>query len=154
MTKEEILNYVMNTPENTNRMVLNDMLDKLVNSSGSGSDIFDVLFTLGTDEETGDGMVTCDQTFEEVAAAINAGKSLRAKLADSDWPSDGAIYDLSTLIYFSEGNVDYMQFFTFSEVTQYGVTQASIKWTSYYGLELIHGEYYGPETEPDPGSVV
>jgi len=29
MNKEEILNYVMNTPENTNRMVLSDMLDKL-----------------------------------------------------------------------------------------------------------------------------
>lgn len=34
MTKEEILNYVMDTPENTNRMVLNDMLDEF-NSSGS-----------------------------------------------------------------------------------------------------------------------
>ena len=36
MTKEEILNYVMDTPNNTNRMVLGDMIDELVNSSSSG----------------------------------------------------------------------------------------------------------------------
>ena len=35
MTKEDILNYVMNSPENTNRMVLSDMLDEF-NSSGGG----------------------------------------------------------------------------------------------------------------------
>ena len=36
MTKEEILDYVMNTPENTNRMVLSDMLDELQTGGGSG----------------------------------------------------------------------------------------------------------------------
>ena len=36
MTKEEILDYVVNSPENTNRMVLSDMLNELVSSSGGG----------------------------------------------------------------------------------------------------------------------
>lgn len=36
MTKEEILDYVMNTPENTNRMVLNDMLNEF-NSNNDGN---------------------------------------------------------------------------------------------------------------------
>lgn len=36
MTKEEILDYVVNSPENTNRRVLNDMIDELVNSSSGG----------------------------------------------------------------------------------------------------------------------
>lgn len=36
-TKEEILDYATNTPENTNRNVLNSMLDEY-NSGGSGGD--------------------------------------------------------------------------------------------------------------------
>lgn len=43
MTKEDILNYVMDTPENTNRMVLNDMIDELVNSSGSNTSLITVI---------------------------------------------------------------------------------------------------------------
>ena len=40
MTKEDILNYVMNTPNNTNRMVLSDMLDKF--NSGSSRPMSEV----------------------------------------------------------------------------------------------------------------
>lgn len=36
MTKEEILDYITSTPENTNRRVLSDMIDELVNSSSGG----------------------------------------------------------------------------------------------------------------------
>lgn len=35
MTKEDILDYVMNTPNNANRMVLNDMLNELQGFSGN-----------------------------------------------------------------------------------------------------------------------
>ena len=37
MTKEEILDYVMSTPENTNRAVLSDMLDQFNNNAGGSS---------------------------------------------------------------------------------------------------------------------
>lgn len=39
MTKEDILNYVMNSPENTNRMVLSDMLDSFSSNGGGGHQI-------------------------------------------------------------------------------------------------------------------
>lgn len=37
MTVDEIMEYVMTTPENTNASVLKDMLDQLASSSGGGS---------------------------------------------------------------------------------------------------------------------
>lgn len=36
MTKDKIINYIMNTPENTNKYVLDSMLDELSNSNGGG----------------------------------------------------------------------------------------------------------------------
>ena len=38
MTKEEILEYVLNTPENTNRAVLSDMLDQYNSGSNNNND--------------------------------------------------------------------------------------------------------------------
>lgn len=37
MDKEKILDYVMHTPHNTNRAVLNSMLNQLIEGGGSGS---------------------------------------------------------------------------------------------------------------------
>ena len=56
MTKEEILDYVMDTPENTNRMVLSDMLDEFSSGSGSGS----VLIVEISEEEN---VWTCNKTW-------------------------------------------------------------------------------------------
>lgn len=47
MTKEDILDYVMNTPNNTNRMVLSDMLDEFNSGSGgSGGPMPEVFCTI------------------------------------------------------------------------------------------------------------
>lgn len=77
MTKEDVLNYVMNTPENTNRRVLEDMIDELINSSSGGSDIF-----YATIEYTDTDSIefTCDKTFDELKAAYEAGKLVFVKL--------------------------------------------------------------------------
>ena len=55
MTKEEILDYVMNSPENTNRRVLSDMLNELTNSSGGGPTvrIVDIVWDDSSGEPTG-----------------------------------------------------------------------------------------------------
>ena len=37
MTKEEIIDYVINTPENTNKYVLSSMLDELNSGESSGN---------------------------------------------------------------------------------------------------------------------
>jgi hypothetical protein len=69
MTKKDILDYVMNSPENTNRMVLNDMINELVNSS-SGASVFTVTFTPTNEDWTA---FTADKTIDEIKAAYEEG---------------------------------------------------------------------------------
>lgn len=48
MTKEEILSYVMESPEDTNPSVLRDMLNRLDTSSGSGLQLYGPYVALNT----------------------------------------------------------------------------------------------------------
>ena len=45
MTKEEILDYVDNSPQNTNRNVLGSMLDQFTNGSGGGIEFLTIPIT-------------------------------------------------------------------------------------------------------------
>ena len=72
MTKEEILDYVMNTPENTNRMVLSDMLDEFSSGSGGGGGGSALLITATYDSDT--EMITLNKTFAEISTALAAGQ--------------------------------------------------------------------------------
>ncbi len=66
MDKETILNYVTETPGNTNRAVLESMLD----SMGEGSEKFIVTFSLNDNEWS------ADKTLQEVFDAWNSGKKV------------------------------------------------------------------------------
>jgi len=76
MTKEEILNYVMDTPENTNRMVLSDMLDEF--NTGGGSDGI-CLIVISPDPDTGNPVA--DKTFTEAIEALEQNKIVQIKVA-------------------------------------------------------------------------
>lgn len=65
MTKEEILDYVSQTPENTNRMVLSDMLDEFSSGSSSGG--------LVVHETESSGVYTLDKTWKEIYDAMAEG---------------------------------------------------------------------------------
>lgn len=76
----DIINYVMQSPDNTNPNVLRGLL----NNINSNIDIFVVTIT-----ETGSGRnatYSSDKTFNEIAAAYNAGKYITA---DFKWILDG-----------------------------------------------------------------
>lgn len=92
MTKEEILDYVMNTPNNTNRMVLNDIIDELVNSSSGGASVFTVTFTPTNEEWTA---FTADKTIDEIEAAYEEGAIIQGRY--------GTENDMYTMI-----NLDYI----------------------------------------------
>jgi hypothetical protein len=62
MTKQNIIDYVMNTPENTNRAVLSSMLDSV---SGGGTEPL----ILEWDSETS----TTNKTWQEVYNALASG---------------------------------------------------------------------------------
>jgi hypothetical protein len=75
MTKEDVLNYVMNTPENTNRMVLSDMLDKLANSGDKGGSST-LIATLRYEHEMYAAYLKSDLLAEDAATAIANGRSV------------------------------------------------------------------------------
>lgn len=61
MDKETILDYVMNTPENTNRMVLSDMLDELQTGSSSGGSS---LITVTINKNGSNPSISADEVIE------------------------------------------------------------------------------------------
>lgn len=72
-TKDEIFDYVMHSPENTNPAVLGSMLNSL--EEGGGIEYFDVTYTC--EEENDDP--TIDKTIAQIQNAIEEGKILRFK---------------------------------------------------------------------------
>lgn len=93
MTKEEILDYVMNTPDNTNRMVLSDMLDSF--SSGGGN--IAPLITTFVDEPT-EGDYQIDKTFGELLEAFENGTP--CILQDGSGESQKSLYLLYTISWY------------------------------------------------------
>ena len=70
---EEIINYVMKTPENTNGNILREKLQKM--SGSGGGELFEVIFSHeGEDGET----VVCNRTQQEIVQAHNDGKNVKA----------------------------------------------------------------------------
>ena len=67
-TNDEIIGYVLNTPNNTNPNVLRDMLNEQ-GGSGGGADFFVVNFTDGSDQSKKES----DKSAEEIIEAIEAG---------------------------------------------------------------------------------
>ena len=68
-TKEEIFEYVTNSPENTNPAVLRSLLNSL--DSGGGSNAPFVVTITATSES-----VTADKTFAEITAALEANRRI------------------------------------------------------------------------------
>lgn len=64
MSKQRIIDYVMNTPGNTNPNVLNSLLDEEMSGSGGG----DVVVAHIT-RESGQDVFVCDMTQEEIESA-------------------------------------------------------------------------------------
>lgn len=68
-TNDEIIGYVLNTPNNTNPNVLRDMLNEQ-GGSGGGVDFFVVNFTMNENDQN---KVESDKSAEEIIEAIEAG---------------------------------------------------------------------------------
>lgn len=71
-TKDEIFDYVMHSPENTNPAVLGSMLNGLESEGGGGIEYFDITYTC---EEGGEPSI--DKTSTQILSAYNSGKVVR-----------------------------------------------------------------------------
>ena len=77
MGKEDIIDYVMKTPENTNPNILRSLLDSEANNNK-----FIVTLTPTAEDFSG----TMDKTVAEINAAYEAGQEIWFKIAvGSDW---------------------------------------------------------------------
>ena len=64
MDKNDIIEYVMHTPHNTNRAVLSSMLNQLADGSAGGSDLYRINVSVSPQE-----VVYCDTSFEDIMSA-------------------------------------------------------------------------------------
>jgi hypothetical protein len=69
MDKNTILNYVMNTPRNTNRAVLEGMLDSIASAGGGSSQL-----TIAELSITSDTSATCELSHDEITSLLDAKK--------------------------------------------------------------------------------
>lgn len=67
MTKQEIIDYVMNSPANSNRAVLKGMLDSVAEASGGRLRV-----NIASSDQT-EGTITYDKTWQEVHDALESG---------------------------------------------------------------------------------
>ena len=91
MDKETILNYVTETPGNTNRAVLGSMLDS-IDSGG------DEMLVVGLIAQTGSYDFTTDKTYDEIAESIYNG-NYNIVLAGLNNVAGGKVHHLRVVNY-------------------------------------------------------
>lgn len=91
MTRKEILDYVMNSPGNTNPSVLKGMLNSVTDGGESGAGVF--MVEVGLKE---DGSLTRElkATWQEIYDALKAGKLVVVPPADDET----VVYNSVTLV--------------------------------------------------------
>ncbi len=128
MDKETILNYVTETPGNTNRAVLGSMLDSMGGGESSSNVFVADVVAVATKMEGSDFTVyncTSDVSYSDVVDAYNAGKAIIVRGTIN--PNDGrpeAFYDRKEYIlarYTSMSPQDMMTFQSIYSATQTGV---------------------------------
>lgn len=121
MDKDTILNYVTETPRNTNRAVLGSMLDSM--SSGG-----DEMLVVGLTAQTGSYDFTTDKTYDEIAESIYNG-NYNIVLAGLNNIAGGKVFMLSTInTDYRDGSIDRLVFSSIDASTGSSVTIASLWW--------------------------
>ena len=80
MTKENIIDYVMNSPQNTNKAVLRSMLNDIGGDSGDSQF---ALVEANIVADPSDPGIGSDTTYSELVELNNAGKIIIVKLKDN-----------------------------------------------------------------------
>ena len=119
MDKDTILEYVTETPGNTNRAVLGSMLDSM-SGGGSSSNVFvaDVIAT----NTNGTYSCTSDVNYSDIVDAYNAGKAIIVRGTIN--PNDGrpeAVYDRREYILNGYTFMSHQNMMTFGSI--YSATQ-------------------------------
>lgn len=79
-TKDDIFNYVMNSPEDTNPAVLKSLLNGIEEGGSGGGDIYYVNFHQVKEEPWDTDAWECDKEQYEIFTALNEGKRVIGKI--------------------------------------------------------------------------
>ena len=82
-TKDDVFNYVMNSPEDTNPAVLRSLLNGIQEGGGGGDD-FIITYTI-TDYSEPYYEGSLDKTWDEIKAAYTTGKNVIIRAVEDDY---------------------------------------------------------------------
>lgn len=86
-TKDDVFNYVMNSPEDTNPAVLRSLLNGIEEGGSGGVEYFDITYTC---EEGGEPSI--DKTYTQILSAYNSGKVVRLIIPAGNQVDTDVIY--------------------------------------------------------------
>lgn len=128
MGSKEVIDYVMNSPGNTNRAVLSGILNSAADGGESGGGVFDVHFAYNTDT----GTWSSDKTLSQVLNAWNSGLFVRGICVTSN--GDTVIYTFAGIM-----NDDSVFFVSFLAPTSTSLPVCIIIMGEEDGEEYIYG---------------
>ena len=108
MDKNDIIDYVTETPGNTNRAILGSMLDSFASSGGGGGSASNFVVTFNGDRQSGSW--TSDKTFADVKSAYDNGQNIVGKY------TKGVITFYMPLMAYVNNETDEYSFFSFALV--------------------------------------
>ena len=86
-SKDDVFNYVMNSPEDTNPAVLRSLLNGIEEGGSGGVEYFDITYTC---EEGGEQSI--DKTPTQILSAYNSGKVVRLIIPAGNQVNTDVVY--------------------------------------------------------------
>lgn len=150
MDKNDIINYVMHTPHNTNRAVLNSMLNQLIEGGGSGSSDF------STAEVTINVNLPEGETVETIEASIGFGSLDQLGIYTGTTVAD-ANNKISIIMYKGSGYIESIHVLTsesnYTFYSNFTTASGDVVWDSnvgFYGGWNVTGDGSLTTTFPYP----
>lgn len=84
-TKDDVFDYVMNSPEDTNPAVLRSLLNGIEEGGSGGVEDFILTFTITDYDENLGYSGTLDKTWDEIKVAYTTGKNVILRAVQDDY---------------------------------------------------------------------
>lgn len=97
MSVQDVVDYVLQSPQNTNPAILKQMIRENSNSSGSGSDIFIVHASVDVSQD--ESVVSVTESYDDIASAIQDGKYVLMHVQATDGEGINPNVEIIPLVY-------------------------------------------------------
>ena len=130
MSKQDVVDYVMDTPHNPNKAVLRTLLDGVENNSDSSdnAELFTFLISYADENDSGNNY-TCNKTFDEITEAWLNKKILL-----------GAFWDAGSFYSFTNINATEEYIICWCGLNFEYLDVFDQQWHNQYGFFYIHSD--------------